>query len=334
MIEQLRRRMLLGVLFGVIVISAVFIATDSGALLDALGRFNWRLTPIVIGLVIANYLLRFVKWQYYVRLNEVEGLRLRDSLLVFLSGFSMLMTPGKVGEFLKAYLVRSRTGTPVSRTIPIVYVERFTDGAGLLILAGCGLLAFRYGWPFFILAAVLMIVHLILIQHEPFMTKVFDFIGKTRLGRSRIEGIRELYQSTRSLLRLRPFGTALGISTVSWFFECVALYVVLLGLGFDQSWSLLLACTFIFATSAWLGAVSMLPGGLGATEASAAGLMLLIIDDPLMTSAIAGSATLLLRFATLWFGVAIGIVALSITSHWKTTEEEPEPAGAPEVPAG
>ncbi len=60
----------------------------------------------------------------------------------------------------------------------------------------------------------------------------------------------------------------------------------------------------------------MLPGGLGAAELSVAGLLLLVIDQPEMTSTLAGAATLLIRFATLWFGVLIGVIGLWRVSTW------------------
>jgi uncharacterized protein (TIRG00374 family) len=57
-----------------------------------------------------------------------------------------------------------------------------------------------------------------------------------------------------------------------------------------------------------IGAVSALPGGLGAFEASAAGMLTLLLDIPASTAA---AATLLIRFATLWFGVTLGLIVWS-----------------------
>jgi uncharacterized membrane protein YbhN (UPF0104 family) len=62
---------------------------------------------------------------------------------------------------------------------------------------------------------------------------------------------------------------------------------------------------FILSFSTVIGAVSALPGGLGAAEASIAGMLTLLMSLP---KGIATAATLLIRFATLWFGVGIGLV--------------------------
>ncbi|MCS7256595.1 MAG: lysylphosphatidylglycerol synthase domain-containing protein, partial [Thermomicrobium sp.] len=65
---------------------------------------------------------------------------------------------------------------------------------------------------------------------------------------------------------------------------------------------------FVLSVSSIAGALSLLPGGLGAAEAGIAGLLLLL--RPGMTPAEAATATVLIRFGTLWFGVLTGCVAL------------------------
>ena len=93
------------------------------------------------------------------------------------------------------------------------------------------------------------------------------------------------------------------------------LLFVLIGLGIDASWDLLLTATFILAVSSLAGGASMVPGGLGVTDASVAGMLMLLVDDPSMTRAVAAAATLIIRFATLWFAVLIGAIALPLVER-------------------
>jgi uncharacterized protein (TIRG00374 family) len=319
MLEQLRQRMMIGILIGVVVVVAVVILSDARALSRAVRDFDWRLLPLIVALTLANYGLRFVKWQYYLRLLGIASLSMRDSALIFLAGFTMVMTPGKVGELLKSYLVRLRAGEPMTRTAPIIFAERLSDGFALLILAGVGLTVFRFGWQALAAGAALMVGGLLFIQREVWVRSLLNRLERTRLGRGRTDAMLELYSSTRSLLQPRPLATAISIGIVSWLGECVAFFLVLVGLGIPAGWSVLMAAVFVFAASTWIGGASMLPGGLGAAELSVAGLLLLTIDDPAMNSSLAGAATLLIRFATLWFGVVIGIIALSRVSSWTST---------------
>lgn len=321
MIAQLRKRLLLGVLLGVVVISAVILITDANALANAFRDFNWRLTPLVVGLILSNYLLRFVKWQYYLGIIKVRNLTRRDSGLIFVSGFTMVMTPGKVGELLKAYLVRERAGTELSKTIPVVLIERLTDGMATLFLIGVGIVAFPLGRPIFAAGLVGAVAVVMLVRRESLVASILDRLRRTRL-RARVNSLEALYQSTRFLLEPRPLVIAVGLGIISWFGECLAFFIILAGLGIEPSWHLLLAATFVFGVSAWAGALSFLPGGLGATEASAVALLLLTINDPGMNESVAVAATLLMRFATLWFGVFLGVGALAVVSRWPTTIDD------------
>jgi uncharacterized protein (TIRG00374 family) len=84
------------------------------------------------------------------------------------------------------------------------------------------------------------------------------------------------------------------------------MYLILLGLGIEPGVQALSIAVFVLSFSTVVGAVSALPGGLGAAEASIAGMLVLLLGLHPDTSA---AATLLIRFATLWFGVSLGLIA-------------------------
>ena len=108
----------------------------------------------------------------------------------------------------------------------------------------------------------------------------------------------------------------MGIGVVSWSGEVAAFVLVMLGLGMQFSWILVIICAFILSASSLIGSVTLLPGGLGTADASITGMLQFLIPRYttfLMTQNIAVAATLLIRFSTLWFGVAIGLIALTIT---------------------
>jgi uncharacterized protein (TIRG00374 family) len=212
----------------------------------------------------------------------------------------------------------------MTRTAPIIFAERLSDGFALLVLAGFGLTMFRNGWQLLVAGAILSVIGLFVLQRERWIHAILGRLERTKVGHSRGEAMRMLYDSTRELLRTRPLLIAISIGVVSWLGECLAFFLVLVGLGIPATWSILVASIFVFAASTWVGGASMLPGGLGAAELTVAGLLLVTIDDPAMTSTLAGTATLLIRFATLWFGVLIGIVALSRVSTWASTLPAPE----------
>jgi len=63
-----------------------------------------------------------------------------------------------------------------------------------------------------------------------------------------------------------------------------------------------------------VGALSFLPGGLGGAEATMVALLILNhVDQPQSVA-----ATILIRLATLWFAVVLGVIALILPEHKST----------------
>ena len=101
----------------------------------------------------------------------------------------------------------------------------------------------------------------------------------------------------------------MGVGLISWSSEGVAFFLVLVGLGVPASFELVLLAIFILALSSILGGASTLPGGLGAAEATMAGTLVVLVG---LSQEVAATATLLIRFFTLWFGVGLGILTVVI----------------------
>src|SRR5579862_2236063 len=142
---RLRRSVLLCIGGAIVVFLALGLYADLSKVGAALFHFRWALLPAILGLTLCNYAIRFLKWHYYMAQLDVP-IGWRQSLVVFLSGLAMVVTPGKLGEFLKAYLVKEVAGTPMARTMPTVVCERLTDGIAMIGLASAGLVLFGYGW--------------------------------------------------------------------------------------------------------------------------------------------------------------------------------------------
>ena len=310
MMRQLRGKIVFSLILGVLVVAALALAADVRNLTTTLGGFAWGLVPVIVGLTIFNYALRFVKWQYYLHLLGVRGLSTRDSAGIFFGAFTMVMTPGKVGELLKSYLLRRVAGTPVAASAPIILAERLTDGLAMVALAALGLAALPDGWVLLVVTASAAIIGILVVQHRPTAERVLQLGERIGPLAPRVHHLRQFYESAYQLLRPGPLGLAVLIGLISWAGECVAFYFVLIGLGLPGSWSLLIAATSILALSSLIGAASMLPGGLGIADAGIATMLLLAVASPLMTRDVAVAASLLIRFATLWFGVILGAFVL------------------------
>jgi len=301
-LTNLNRKLIWAVLLGLLVTLGITFLSDFRAVTGALVKFDLRYLPVILGLTFVNYLLRFVKWQYFLRQIDLDIPR-KDSFQIFLSGLAMSVTPGKVGELLKSFLLKELKGVPISRTAPIIFAERLSDGFALILLSLAGMAVFRYGKQMLVITALLMLAVLLVIQSPAVARRCIALAGRLPLLNRFEQIMHRLFDSANRLLRPRAMAYSVLLGVVSWSFECIAFYFVFVGLGYKIS---LLAATFTLAFSSVVGAVSMLPGGLGAAEGSILGL-LLFLGVP---KSIAGVATIIIRFCTLWFGVAVGLLAL------------------------
>lgn len=322
-VRALRGRLLLGFGLGLLVVLVLVMLTDLRKLASTLETFRWELVPLILGLTLFNYVLRFLKWHYYLGLIGVRGIRLSHSVAIFLSGLTMAMTPGKVGELLKSVLLRRVAGTPISVSAPVVMAERLTDGIALIVLSLGGLYLFHVGGAMLGLIALGAALLVFVFVTESGRSLTMALAGMVPFVRERTHHVVALYESSRRLLAPRPLLLAVAIGIISWSGECLAFFLVLAGLGEEASWRLLVTAAFVLGASTLLGSASLMPGGLGVADASVTGLLLLVMPGA-VTVPEAVAATLLIRFCTLWFGALVGVVTLLATRRMFE-------GGAPEV---
>ncbi|HMQ32592.1 MAG TPA: lysylphosphatidylglycerol synthase transmembrane domain-containing protein [Chloroflexaceae bacterium] len=308
-LKTLQGKVLASLLIGLAVVIVMGLASDVREVGRDLRSFNWALLPAILGFTLLNYLLRWLKWEYYLRrLGCGERVGRLDSGLIFTAGMVMAVTPGKLGEVFKSYLLRRVNGTPVSRSAPIVLAERLTDGLAMLLLMALGLTLYPPARPVFALLVVATLFGIIVLQFRGLSRSLIGAVARLPGGGRFAPRLATVYDSTQELLNWRVLLVSTAISFVSWGFECVAFYYVLVGLGMEGTPLLLLQATFIFAASTLFGLVSFLPGGLGVSEVSSVGLLVAIVG---MSAAAATTGTILIRFCTLWFGVLLGVLALA-----------------------
>src|SRR5262249_38654812 len=124
--------------------------------------------------------------------------------------------------------------------------------------------------------------------------------------------IETMYDSARELLTWPRLALAVLVGVVSWGGECLALFVILVGLGAPPSLELVNQATFALALGSLIGSAALLPGGIGAAEGTVAVVLDVVAGQP---RDVAAAATLLIRVCTLWFGVALGAASLLVLAR-------------------
>jgi uncharacterized protein (TIRG00374 family) len=101
------------------------------------------------------------------------------------------------------------------------------------------------------------------------------------------------------------------IGALAWSLEGVSLWRLLRGMGIETVG--IGGATIAHTAAGLLGALTLLPGGVGSTEAGTVGLLAL----QGVGLVAATPATLLIRLMTLWFATALGVLCLLLPSRRK-----------------
>lgn len=289
----------------VVVYGGFIFWNDVSALGNALEHFTWSTFVASLALALGNYALRFVKWEFYLRRLGVRDVPMRESATIFLAGFALSVTPAKAGEVFKSALLQSARGVPIARSAPIVVADRLTDLVALIAIVAVGGMYFPGGAFAALGASVLALAIMVFVLVRPLGEWALHIVEKFHLGRRFSPRLREAYDSLRLLAHPSALLLPTLISLVAWSFEALGLWLIAHGLGLHLSIPI---AGFVYATATLAGAVAMLPGGLGGTEIVLQELLRNLGHAP---TTLATTATLLVRVSTLWFAVAVGIIALA-----------------------
>ena len=302
---------------------------DVDRLRGSLSTFSWSAVGVALLFSSGNYALRFLKWELCLGWlgirgpgpGDAPGLSRTRSALVYLAGLSMSITPGKMGEVLRSLLLRSSNGVSFMRTAPIVVADRLTDLVALVLLSLLGVARYTEYLPVVALTLALVVAGIVVLGTPRLFHALIAMVGRIGL-RSVAARAEALVDSSAVLLRLRPLLVLSGISVLGWGLECAGYYFVMRGFaGVEADLSI---CAFLWATTTLIGALSFLPGGLGATEGSLSVLAARLIGG--VTAPTALASTLLIRAATLWYAVLVGAVALGIFLRDPAIRREAEAA--------
>lgn len=285
-------------LLSVIVFLGLAAYANVGEVTSALMTLQWRTFAVVIGLTTVGYGFRFAKWHYYLRRLEVD-ISLETSAIAFFSGLMMVVTPGKAGEIWKAWFLRDKRGVPASKTTSVVGAERITDLIALSAMAALGLLIYSRSSLPVVVVLCAIVAGIVLLQWRRASLAILGRLESVPVVGDYATELERFYESTYRLFRLRPLVASTLFSLAAWGLEGVALWLVLEAFGVEAS---VVIGLFVFGLGSVVGAVSMLPGGLAAAEASMVGV-LLTFGYP---EAVAAAATIVIRVGTLWYAAALG----------------------------
>ena len=87
----------------------------------------------------ASWIPPIIRWQFLLKTSEIY-IPFTKSILVYLSGSALQITPGHIGELIKAQILKTGFNIPRTKTASVVLVEKVYDLIGAIIASIIGLI--------------------------------------------------------------------------------------------------------------------------------------------------------------------------------------------------
>jgi uncharacterized protein (TIRG00374 family) len=269
-------------------------------------RGLWPQIALGLLLVLAGYGIRYGRWRLLLAAVNQRPPVAADSR-IWMGSYAFTATPGKSGEAVRSLLLKQECGVPVPPTLMALVVERLTDGTAVLLLLLLNVsLLLRWQVPLAVpigVAGSIAIGAVALSRNQGAQGRLRSIVLPMlprKLAGAGSDGLAAL----KALLRPRVLLQATAIGALAWSLEGVSLWLLLRGMGVEGIG--IGGATIAHTAAGLLGALTLLPGGLGSTEAGTVGLLAL----QGVGVAAATPATLLIRLMTLWFATALGVGCL------------------------
>lgn len=272
------------------------ILADWVAIAETIADLPRLLFVKTIALSLSSYLFRFCRWQLLLHVLR-HRMPLVRSLEIYLAAFSFTLTPGKSGEVIRSLYLKE-FGVSYIHSLMAFITERGMDliAVGLLAMFVTSMFpAYQY-----VLIALLLVsaVFLIVLRMH-----IWTLVAKHFLNARKRRQIDCIVLIVRKFFTLKTFAFALLLSVLAWGAQGLSLYLITqtMTTGLRLDWAV-----GIYALSLLVGALSFIPGGLGATEAS----IVFLLTTVGMTQEGAIAASLISRVLTLWLAIGLGSMCM------------------------
>ncbi|MDF2857245.1 MAG: hypothetical protein K0Q87_3096 [Neobacillus sp.] len=264
-----------------------------------------KIYVISLLVVFFGFFIKSIKLLYTLMVLNIK-VSFKDSLFIFFIGTAFVITPGKLGELIKPYLIKRKFNIEMSRTIPIIFSDHLSAFIAWIVFIAMTIAAFSIGYAPILILILILVAGISFLQSKSFFIKLIEKVTSLSFLQKYRPSILNLYLSTYDLLKIKPLLITTSFAAAGCLTECIPLYLILKSLDIDIAFG---QSTFIVGIGTVAGTMSMLPGGIGVNEISVVGLLMHLGLD----KSLAVSVSLIERLFILWSGVVIGLAVLLFT---------------------
>lgn len=262
-------------------------------------------TIFLFSMFLRSLLQRFLLSNITIKISR------KDSFILFLSGLSMIATPGGSGLVIKSHFIEKKFGYPIAKSLPLVFIERFLD-----LFAYASVIFVSLFFVFSIEAVVVISISLVIfavfaaiLKNQNIFNTLKSFLNRIKFLKNLVPEYAEFNDSMVKILSRKIIVKAVPFAIMLILIEGAVVYFCFRALSVDLGF---FKSIQVYYTSVLFGVFSFIPGGVGITEGSFAALLSKKLDLSTATSII-----ILIRLTTTWLYTGIGFIASYFISRNK-----------------
>lgn len=263
-----------------------------------LSELDFSTILILIVLSVLYYGLKSIRYWYLLRAMGIKQ-PFRPVVVSYMSAQPVSLLPA--GEIYRSRALERYTGVPLKKSLPQFTLQGLLEGAALgsvAFVSAIALQTLRVPFLFF----GLLVIALVLAIRKGRLINFVHLLNKLPFVNVTEQTIDDLNRRHAAVLTRRRLPFLYGISVVTELVGAVIAYTSVVGLGGDIN---LFHAALFYVIPILVGFFSLLPGGFGASEHSAIGVLLL--SDVSVGQAVA--STLIMRVTIVGLGVLYGVLA-------------------------
>jgi len=294
------------ILILIVIYVAFLLSTDITKVQNNLKTMNYSYLLIAIALWSSGNIFRIIRWHLF--LKEIEDkVPFKENVLYYLAGFAFLLSPGRLGEIIRSPYIKRDYGISIPKTASIVFVERFYELLGIVIVLSVGLVFTEFQRTILLVPLAIIVVAIVVFKNKKLLFNLLNKISKIRLLKNISTNFEESYNTIVKLSKPKFFVIGTITSTIRAFLMGLAVYFLVLSLSAKLSFEEVLV---IFPASQLVAALSMIPGGIGIFDGGIVGLFF-AFNVPYD---IAITTTILIRIIGIGLFSGIGLIFLRLIS--------------------
>lgn len=308
---SIQKKIFLIVVLSILFYAIIIFISDISKVGSYLSLIDWRYLVLAFPLVVVNLIIRGYRYDIILRKIDLK-LGLSNSILVYISGISMLLTPSGIGSIIKSHILKEKTGKSYSSTTPAIIYEKWLEIFANIIIIGVFLF-----WVDLFVSKIVFIIGLVItclmflfLKRPSALGILTKFMCKFEILKKYTLNLDKFQESALALMHPQTIVKTLSLTLITKFIIIAAVFFVFKSFSLDYDF---FSVGQIYFTSMTMGVLALIPGGILVVEGSLLGLL---IDSGLEFSN-ASALVLVIRLVTLWFGILLGFAILKVVMNRK-----------------